>query len=138
MLAEHPEHLGHAVSEILRFSPPIGPARLVAEDVTLRDVPLCAGQLAILYLEPAGRDPERYDEPDSLIVEREPGRQLAFGAGPHFCLGANLAKVVLESGFSTLTRRFPHMTLIGDDGNAVWDHHTFHGVVELHVDPTFP
>ncbi len=134
-LAEHPEHLGHAVAELLRFSPPIGPARVAADDVTLRDVPLCAGQLAVLFIEQAGRDPERYEEPESLIVEREPGRQLAFGAGPHFCLGANLAKVVLETGFSTLTQRFPDLVLAGEEGETVWDHNTFHGIVELHVEP---
>ena len=135
VLVEHPEHLDHAVAELLRFAPPIGPGRVAAEDATLRDVPLCAGQFTILFLEQAGRDPERYEEPNSLIVQREPGRQLAFGAGPHFCLGANLAKVALETGFSTLTRRFPDLQLAGEDGHAVWDYNTFHGIVELHVDP---
>lgn len=131
-LVAKPDNVAHAVSELLRFSPPIGPARVVAEGTIIRDVPMTAGQMAILDVAGACRDPRRYENPEDLDIDREPGRQLAFGAGPHFCLGANLAKVVLEVAFATLATRFPDLTLAGDS-EAKWDHETFHGIVELHV-----
>lgn len=132
-LVARPDRASHAVSELLRFSPPIGPARLVADDVILQDVPLHQGQMAILHLASACRDPGRYEDPDVLDIGRDPGRLLAFGAGPHFCLGANLAKVTLETALVTLTRRLPELALVDDRDRVRWDHNTFHGIVELPV-----
>jgi cytochrome P450 len=131
-LVARPEMVAHAVSELLRFSPPIGPARVVTQDATLRDVPLHAGQMAVLDVASACRDPRHYDNADALDITREPGRQLAFGAGPHFCLGANLAKITLESAFATLTHRLPGLKL-SESRPIEWDHDTFHGIVQLPV-----
>ena len=131
-LVARPDMISHAVSELLRFAPPIGPARVVTRDAVLRDVPLCAGQMAVLDVASACRDSRQYDDAEILDIAREPGRQLAFGAGPHFCLGANLAKVTLETAFATLTHRFPELQLTDAD-SIEWDHDTFHGIVELPV-----
>jgi cytochrome P450 len=132
-LVTQPELVPLAVSELLRFSPPIGPARFVRQDTTLRDVPLCAGQLAILDLQGACRDPRHFEEPDALDIARQPGRQLQFGAGPHFCLGANFARVVLEVAFATLARALPDLELVDAADEVAWDHNTFHGIVKLPV-----
>jgi cytochrome P450 len=129
-LVEHPEHVEHAVVELLRFTPPSGVGRLVQEDSDFQGVSLCAGQLVILDVEGACHDARRYENPDTLDITRPAGRQLTFGAGPHFCLGANLAKVVLGVALRTLTTRFPTMTL---DGDVEWDYETFHGIVSLPV-----
>jgi cytochrome P450 len=132
-LVARPDMASHAVDELLRFSPPIGPARVTTDDAEVRDVPLCAGQLVMLNIEAACRDEQHYDDPEVLDITRDPGRQLAFGAGPHYCLGANLAKVVLETAFVTLARRFPDLSLADDGQEVVWDHNTFHGIVSLPV-----
>jgi cytochrome P450 len=129
-LAAQPEHVDHAVIELLRFSPPSGVGRLVQEDAEFQGVALCAGQLVVLDVEGACRDARRYENPDALDITRAPGRQLTFGAGPHFCLGANLAKVVLGVALRTLTARLPEMALAGD---VEWDYETFHGIVRLPV-----
>jgi cytochrome P450 len=129
-LVEHPEHVDHAVIELLRFTPPTGVGRLVTEDAEFQGVALHAGQLVILDVESACRDARRYEDPDRLDITRAPGRQLTFGAGPHFCLGANLAKVVLGVALRTLTARFRAMTVAGD---VEWDYETFHGIVRLPV-----
>jgi cytochrome P450 len=129
-LVEHPEHVDHAVIELLRFTPPTGVARLVRQDAEFQGVALCAGQFVILDVEGACHDARRYENPDTLDITRPPGRQLTFGAGPHFCLGANLAKVVLGVALRTLTARFPEMVLAGE---VVWDYETFHGIVNLPV-----
>jgi cytochrome P450 len=132
-LADHPELANHAVAELLRFAPPTGVARLAREDLVCRDVQLRSGQMAILDLEAACRDARRYPQPEMLDVSRDTGRQLAFGAGPHFCLGANLAKVVLETAFRTLATRFPTLHLASASDGVTWDYETFHGIVSLPV-----
>jgi cytochrome P450 len=90
--------------------------------------------MAILDLEGACRDARRYTDPDTLDLARETGRQLAFGAGPHFCLGANLAKVVLETAFRTLVTRFPTLHIAGAPQAVGWDYETFQGIVSLPVE----
>jgi cytochrome P450 len=133
-LAGEPELAAHAVAELLRFAPPTGVARFAREDLVCRDVQLRSGQMAILDLEGACRDARRYTDPDTLDLARETGRQLAFGAGPHFCLGANLAKVVLETAFQTLATRFPTLHIAGEPQDVGWDYETFHGIVSLPVE----
>jgi cytochrome P450 len=134
-LVERPDLAAHAVAELLRFAPP-GPAvgRFAREDMVCQDVQVHAGQLVLLDLSAACRDARRYREPDTLDITRDPGRQLAFGAGPHFCLGANLARVVLESAFTTLATRFPDLSLAGSSDEIEWDFETFEGIVGLPLD----
>ncbi len=132
-LAGGPELAGHAVAELLRFAPPTGVARFAREDLVCRDVQLRSGQMAILDLEGACRDARRYTDPDTLDLSRDTGRQLAFGAGPHFCLGANLAKIVLETAFQTLATRFPTLHVACAPQDVGWDYETFQGIVSLPV-----
>jgi cytochrome P450 len=132
-LTEVPELAGNAVAELLRFAPPTGVARLAREDLVCRDVQLHSGQMAILNLEGACRDARRHTEPDTLDLSRDIGRQLAFGAGPHFCLGANLAKIVLETAFNTLATRYPKLALACAPEDVGWDYDTFAGIVSLPV-----
>jgi cytochrome P450 len=132
-LVERPELAPHAAGEVLRFAPPTNVARLAREDLVCRDVQLQAGQLALLDLEAACRDARRYTQPDRLDLSRETGRQLAFGAGPHFCLGANLAKVVLETAFRTLATTCPDLRLAVASDDVTWDYETFAGIVSLPV-----
>ncbi len=133
-LAQQPELAPHAVSELLRFAPPTGVARFASEDLVCRDVALNSGQMVLLDLEAACRDATRVSRPERLELDRDDaGRQLAFGAGPHFCLGANLAKVVLEVVFRMLPTRFPNLALACAPEEVVWDYETFSGVVVLPV-----
>jgi cytochrome P450 len=132
-LVDHPELAGHAVAELLRFTPPTDLGRFAREDLVCRDVQLRSGQMAQLDLEGACRDARRYPEPDTLDLSRDTGRQLAFGAGPHFCLGANLAKVVLEIAFQTLATRFPILRLACAPKDVGWDYETFQGIISLPV-----
>jgi cytochrome P450 len=130
-LRTHPSMVEHAAIELLRFSPPVGGLpRLVTEDGLVRDVPLSAGQLVTLSVTSPCRDPQRFADPDSLILDRSPGRQLVFGAGPHFCLGANLAKVVLESALTAIATRFAELEILSEPR---WNYDVFSGIVELHL-----
>jgi cytochrome P450 len=132
-LAARPENAANAVIELLRFAPPVGTARFAREDLVVQDVQLAAGQLVTLDVEAASRDSRKVAHPEVLDLTREPGRQLTFGAGAHFCLGANLAKVVLESAFRELPVRFPTLELAGEPDEVGWDYETFYGIVALPV-----
>lgn len=132
-LAAAPELAASTVAEVLRFAPPTTVGRLATEDLVCCDVQLHAGQMALLDLAGACRDPNRYTDPDKLDISRGAGRQLAFGAGAHFCLGANLAKVVLETGFTTLATAFPTLQLACPPEAVGWDYETFIGIVSLPV-----
>ncbi len=125
LLAERPELAGRAVEEVLRFEP-VTPftARLLERDIEFRGVRFPAGTVVMVCQLAANRDgvpgdPERFD------IARPPGgpRTLAFGAGIHYCLGANLARVELEEALAFLAPRMPDLAL---DGEVVLG--TVHGV----------
>lgn len=131
-LAKRPDAVGVAVSEVLRLAPPAqNVARLAPHDMVCQDVRLRAGQVASANIVAACRDPKRYVNPDELDIDRTPGKQLPFGAGEHYCLGAGLAKLGLGIAFETLATRLPGLRLVGGDGNAEWDYEGFAGVVRL-------
>lgn len=131
-LADNPDAVSTAVLEVLRFSPPAqNVARLAPTDMVCQDVQLHAGQVASANIVAACRDPKRYANPDELDVARESGKQLYFGAGAHYCLGASLAKLGMAIALETLAHRFPGLALGGIDGNVEWDYEGFAGVVHL-------
>lgn len=130
-LAAEPELAASTVLEVLRFSPPAqNVARLAGDDMVCQDVALRAGQVASASIVAACRDPRRYTNPHEFDVARAAGKQLYFGAGAHYCLGASLAKLGLAIAFETLARRFPDLAVHGD-GGVVWDYEGFAGVVHL-------
>lgn len=133
VLAEHPELVPTAVAEVLRFSPPAqSVARYTPVDMVCQEVQLRAGQVASANIVAACRDPRRHRDPDRLDIGRDPGKQLAFGAGPHYCLGANLAKLGLGIAFERLAERCPTMA-IADPEAVEWDYEGFAGIVGLPV-----
>ncbi len=103
-LLEHPEALERlradrslipqAVSEILRyaFGGLAGTQRYAVEDFEFRGQTIRKGQLLVLSSGGASHDPEHYEDPDTFDLDRDPKDLLTFGIGPHFCLGANLAR----------------------------------------------
>ena len=120
-LAEDPELAAQAAEEVLRYEP-ITPltARIALEDIEYRDVLFPEGTLIFAVSASANRDPESWDNPDELDIEaeRDRAKPLTFGAGPHFCLGANLARAELQEAFAFLSARMPGLEL---DGEPVFD-----------------
>jgi cytochrome P450 len=117
LLAERPELAGAAVEEILRYEP-IAPftARITLEEVEWRDVRFPEGTLIFACAQTANRDPEQIDAPEVFDITADRGRAkpLTFGAGPHFCLGANLARAELQEAFTFLPPRMPGLRLDGE------------------------
>ena len=111
-LRRRPELVGRAVEEVLRFEP-ITPltARICLEDVEHRGVLFPAGTIVAVCSERANRE-EDCGEDFDITAERD-DRMLTFGAGPHFCLGSNLARAELEEAFTFLAPRMPGLEAAG-------------------------
>jgi cytochrome P450 len=117
LFAEHPEQwdlvrndpslIPAAINEVLRMEAPIqGFSRYVAREYDLDGVPLPAGSRAIVFYGAANRDPCQFPDPDRFDVRRDnAGRHMAFGAGPHMCVGMNLAKLEMRALFTALARK---------------------------------
>jgi cytochrome P450 len=98
-----------AVEELLRLLTIThsGRRRVALEDVNVGGVTIRAGEGVILAADAANRDPDRFGEPDVLDIHREHNQHVAFGYGPHQCLGAPLARLELRVAYPALLRRFP-------------------------------
>ncbi len=121
------------VEEVLRYESPIRcMTRSVRQDLELGGKQLQAGQSLMLVMGAANRDPARYHDPDTFDVTRHEARHLAFGHGPHFCLGAPLARIEGQIAISTVLRRLPNLRLA--DESPVWEPHIlFRGLQTLPV-----
>ena len=115
LLAERPELAMKAVEEVMRYSPVIfGAMRIAAEDVELADVIIPAGTFVMCNTAAANRDPDVYDEPDRLDITREGAAPMqTFGAGAHYCLGANLARRELAEALRVLAQRMRNLRRAG-------------------------
>ena len=97
-----------ATDEILRYvSPVISFSRTVTRDTELRGRRLTAGDVLLNVYPSANRDADVFDDPDAFHVDRSPNLHLAFGTGPHFCLGANLARTEIRILLQELFTRLP-------------------------------
>lgn len=106
VLRARPDLLPSAVEEVLRWvSPIIHFIRTATEDCEIRGERISRGDRVALFYASANRDEEVFTDPFSFLVDRTPNRHLAFGSGPHFCMGAHLARVELESLFRHLLAR---------------------------------
>ncbi len=118
LLGERPELAAQAVEEALRYEP-ITPftARILVEEVTFRDVTFPAGTIVMVCAFTGNRDlPGDGADPDefNIAAERDRARVLTFGAGVHFCVGANLARVELQEALAFLAPRMPGLELAGE------------------------
>jgi len=127
LLARHPEQraiwqgdvegvTATAVEEIVRYASPVTfMRRTLTRDLTMSGHDLAAGDKVVLLYGAANRDPQAFDAPEVFDVRRDPNPHLGFGGpGPHFCLGANLARRELAVVFRQLFERLPDIEVAGD------------------------
>jgi cytochrome P450 len=103
------------VEELLRFDPTVQlTVRRALEDIEVDGHTIDAGTEILLLLAAANHDPAHFEDPDRLDVTRADVRHLAFGHGPHYCLGAALARLEAEIAVPLLLRRLPDLRLAGE------------------------
>jgi cytochrome P450 family 142 subfamily A polypeptide 1 len=106
------DNLRVGVEELLRWVSPVkNMARTATRDVELRGQTIHEGDQLMLFYPSANRDEDVFDRADQLDVTRDPNPHLAFGFGPHFCLGASLARLELDVMFREVLRRLPDLRL---------------------------
>jgi cytochrome P450 len=120
-LRAEPDRIPRAVEEFLRFDGPVNLAtfRHTTEPMDISGVTIPAGEVVLVALASANRDPEHYASADQLDLQRDSGH-LAFGFGIHHCLGAPLARLEGDVAFRILLTRFPHMTLAVEPSQLTW------------------
>jgi len=121
LLQAEPERLPRAIEEMLRFATPVMQFRRTAtRDTLVGDQAIRAGDKVVVYYGAANRDPAVFDEPDRFDITRKPNEQVAFGGGgPHFCLGAHLARREITILFEELLSRTADIEQIGDSAYSV-------------------
>jgi cytochrome P450 PksS len=117
-----PERFTDCVDEIVRYESPFRfvPPRYTSAPVELDGVTIPAGELLLISLAAANRDPARFDEPDVFDLDRNTTGHLGFGHGVHRCLGSELGKVETATALRTLFQRFPHTRLVDPPEQARW------------------
>jgi cytochrome P450 len=129
--AADPSLTANAVDELLRYDGPVQQTvRVPTEPVRFDEVTVPAGSMVMTLLGAANHDPEVFDDPHTLRLDRpNASRHLGFAAGIHYCLGASLAKLEAQIAIGSLVRRFPDMHLAG---TPTWrDRLTIRGVDHL-------
>jgi hypothetical protein len=144
LLLQHPEQMAaarrseanlvNALEESLRFEPPVlFTARTVKERITMHGLNLEPGQLLLLSIAGANRDPAANSDPDTFNVEREKVVHVSFGYGIHLCLGMSLARLEAKIVFSKLFQRFSSLKFA--EARPNWGHvPMFRGLETLTVE----
>lgn len=114
-LAEHPESAMNAVEEVMRYSPIAwGTMRIATEDVEIGGVVIPAGTFVTCNTAAANRDPSAFDEPDRFDISRAGAAPMqTFGAGAHYCLGANLARREIAEALRLMAARMRNLRHLG-------------------------
>lgn len=111
-LRDHPEKMTSAIEEFLRYdSPVLSLGRVVTEDTELGEQEVSKGDRVFAMLVGANRDPEVFRDPNVLKVTRTPNPHMAFGKGPHFCLGTPLARLEGQIALNAVLQRFSRIEL---------------------------
>jgi cytochrome P450 len=125
-LRQRPDLMASAVDEMLRFNmfAPAMNARIATTDVMVGDVLVRAGEPVLCSRGSANHDESVFANPDELELSRDPNPHVAFGLGPHFCLGANLARMELQVALGTILSRLPRLRIAVPEDSLTWNSST--------------
>ena len=113
-LQNNPALLDGAIEEMLRWASPVRHfMRTATADTEVGGQPVRDGDSLALFFGSANRDSAVFDDPDTFRIDRRPNPHVAFGLGPHFCLGAHLARMEMRSVFRALLPRLQAVELVG-------------------------
>ncbi len=120
-LVDDPSLIPTAVEEFLRAYSPVTMARVVSEPdgVEFNGSPMQYGDKILMNFPGANRDPEVFENPNDVVIDRERNRHIAFGVGIHRCAGSNLARMEMIVSITELLKRIPHFEL-ADPSLVTW------------------
>ena len=118
MVAE-PTLFPSAIEELLRFHSPVSVGRIAMADLQYGDVEIKRGDRVMINFPAANRDPDAFDRPDDVILDRQKNRHFAFGIGVHRCAGSNLARMEMDVALRVWFERIPEFRL-ADDAEVAW------------------
>lgn len=132
VLRQRPELIPGAVEELLRYDSPVQRVRrITTQDILIGGREIPKGTPVTAFLGSANRDPDQWDRPDELDVTRPDVFPMSFGGGPHYCIGAALARLEGRIAFETLLDRFDELRLSDGFENRWHPNVAFRGLVEL-------
>ncbi len=124
--ARSPENLESAMEEMLRWVSPINHMnRTTTQDIEVRGTTIPAGSQVLMHYLSANRDEDAFENPDVFDAQRSPNTHIAFGWGPHLCLGANLARLELRSIFREMFTRLKNIRFARPDFVPEYSHASF-------------
>jgi cytochrome P450 len=131
-LRADPALMPAAIDEVLRVASPVQmDPRMAARDVELRGTTIPAGQFVLCWLGSANRDEALFDDPERFDIRRTPNNHMAFGFGPHYCLGASLATLEADVAMRVLLARTRSFRRAGDAPLPMHPSIVFRGVTRL-------
>ena len=116
-LVSDPSLAPNAVEEILRFDSPVqvAPPRIASQDFTHNGFDVEESHTIVCLIAAGNRDPEKFEDPAKLDIQRKDPAPLSFGGGPHYCLGAALARIEGAAVFKAMAERIPDLELTTDE-----------------------
>lgn len=114
-LRERPDLIPSAVEELVRFESVVTIARIATRDIDFRGCPIRKGDAMLITTASANRDEAAFTDPDTVDLARNPNRHIGFGAGPHRCLGAHLARLEMKVALQEWHRAFADYRVIDLD-----------------------
>ena len=113
-LRQNPDMIRSAVEELLRYESPVQfTSRVLKEDIEVCGQRIPRGFTILCMLGAANRDPKQFKDPNQLNLKRLNNQHLAFSAGPHFCIGSQLARLEGQVALLRLVQKFPNMKFAG-------------------------
>ncbi len=110
-LVREPELIGTAIEEFLRVYAPVTMAREIVEDTELGGCPMRKAEMVMVSFPAANRDPEKFEDSDTVRIDRTENPHVAFGLGIHRCIGSNLARMEMRVALEEWLKRIPDFSL---------------------------
>jgi cytochrome P450 len=121
-LKAEPDLMKPAIEELVRFAPPVlmGTSRYAREDLTIAGTQIPQGDAVYAMIGSANHDERKFENPETLMLERSNNKHLGFGQGIHYCVGAPLARLEASTAFQILFERLPNLRLAVQPEELRW------------------